>query len=161
MGAKRTEPESGQPPSGKAQIERRTANPKVSQLKGKVAIDRPQVSADGSTPLLDDRARRRLSDAANHRDSRLNDTSLVRGNLLDGVAENLGVVQPNICQDDATWIDNIGSIVGPAETHLDNGGVNLFVAKIGERQGNRELVLTWSDRPGGLGSLLDKIDQAP
>ena len=75
-----------------------------------------------------------------HGDGGLDDAGLLDGDLLEGVAEELGVVETDIGDDRQQGGDDIGAVEPAAHADLDDGDVDLFLGKIveGESHGHLE-----------------------
>ena len=61
------------------------------------------------------------------------DGELLRRDLLPGVAEHVGVLEPDVGQQDDSAAENVGRVEPAAEARLDDGDVDFTGGELGER----------------------------
>ena len=89
----------------------------------------------------------------------LDDAGLLRGDLGDGVAEVVGVVDADRRDDRDGCVDDVGGVPPAAEADLDDGDVDRRVGERGERHGGDDLELAHPRAACRLGLRVDELDE--
>ena len=71
----------------------------------------------------------------------LRDRELLASDVLDGVSENIRVLETDVRQQDDPGLENVRRIEPAAETGLDDGDVDVRSCERGERRGGHDLEL--------------------
>ena len=87
------------------------------------------------------------------------DARLLAGDLGDGVAEVLGVVDADRRDDRDGRVDDVGGVPAAAEPDLDHRDVDGRVGERGERHRGDDLELAHPRAAGRLGLLVDDLDE--
>ena len=90
-------------------------------------------------PLRKHSFHRLYSGMAYHRHARLDDARLFPGDLLDGIPQQLHVIQANGRDDAYQGRDYIGGIQASAQAHLNHHQFHLLRLKNQQRQGGAQL----------------------
>ena len=87
------------------------------------------------------------------------DAGLLPGDLGDGVAEIVGVVDPDRGDHRDRRVDDVGGVPAPAEPDLDDRDVDRGVGERRERHRGDDLELAHRRAPGRLGLLVHQFDE--
>ena len=79
----------------------------------------------------------------------MDNSKLLRRDLLDRLAEHVGVLEPHVRQQDDPRAQHVRRVVAAAETRLHDGDVDLRIGERGQRRGRDRLELRRPDPLGG------------
>ena len=80
--------------------------------------------------------------------ARARDRELLAGDRLAGLAEHLGVLEPDVRQQHDARVEDVRRVEPAAEPGFDDGDVDAALGEVGERRGGQHLELRRADRFG-------------
>ena len=83
----------------------------------------------------------------------MDNSELLRRDLLDRVAENVGVLEPDVGQQHDAGAQHVRRVVAPAEPGLDDGDVDLGGGERSQRRGRDRLELRRAAPPPPSGRM--------
>ena len=103
--------------------------------------DRDERRARIRASSLDHAPRTGVAHEAHERDAGLRDAGLVAGDVLDGVAENVRVVERNVGDDGDLRPQHVGSVERAADAGFDHRNVDFGTREPQEREREQRLVV--------------------